>query len=306
MIGDIYMLGALLLAVISVVCLVVVIRRKARIAYGTQSRFGELLDVEVEMSDTEIRARLEYWCSRLGLGRICTRTGVTLKTLMDQAGIYRPELRVIVHVVYIVLPVILAMLAAGYTLVTGDFAERGLSAAVFGALFGYLLPRYGLRYMAGERNRKLQDEVLIMTHLLKMLFEAGLSIEQALRTVRRQSDLLLPNMCGELDQVIERIDAGMDCPGILTRWAAEVNVREVTDLAEMLAQLQLQGGNIQKRLSAMIVLMEDRARTELREKVGKLSGKMTVVMMLFLFPALMILVAGPGVLSITAALGGLQ
>jgi len=44
----------------------------------------------------------------------------------------------------------------------------------------------------------------------------------------------------------------------------------------------------------------------LREKVGKLSGKMTVVMVVFLFPALMIFVAGPGVMALAAALGGVR
>ena len=43
----------------------------------------------------------------------------------------------------------------------------------------------------------------------------------------------------------------------------------------------------------------------MKEKVGKLSVKMTVVMMITLLPALMLVLAGPAIISLAAAIKGM-
>ncbi len=306
MTAEIYLLAAVLFGLISAALLVVTLRVSARIHQVTQERLSTVLKLNKDAVDDSPAHKLERCCNRLGLHRLHKLTGASLRTLLDQAGIYRPELRAVVHGVYALCPFAFAGLLLLYVLATGDLREQGASALAFGALFGYFAPRYALRYLGGVRKRHLCEETLVMIHLLEMLFEAGLSIEQALRTLRDQARALMPHMCGELDKVIARIEAGMDRVLVLEQWGRGVGLREVSDLVEMLAQVSTQGGNLRRSLAELVVLMEDRSRTELREKVGKLSGKMTLVMVLFLFPALMIFVAGPGVMSLSAALGGLQ
>jgi tight adherence protein C len=48
--------------------------------------------------------------------------------------------------------------------------------------------------------------------------------------------------------------------------------------------------------------MEERQLSALREYVNVLSGKMSVVMMVFLFPALLIFLAGPGFIALAKGL----
>ncbi len=303
---ETYLLIAVLLGMISAALLVMTLRASARIHQVTQERLSTVLKLNKDAVDSSLAHKVERCCSRLGLHRLHRITGTSLRTLLDEAGVHRPEVRAVVHGIYALCPFVCAGLMALYILAAGDFREQGASALVFGALLGYFAPRYALRYAGGVRKRRLSDETLMMIHLLEMLFEAGLSIEQALRTLRDQTRTLMPNMCGELDKVISRLEAGMDRVTVLEQWGQSVGVREVSDLVEMLSQVSTQGGNIQRNLAELVALMEDRTRTELREKVGKLSGKMTLVMVLFLFPALMIFVAGPGILSLSAALGGMQ
>jgi tight adherence protein C len=300
---EVYLLIALVLGMASVVLLIITLRASARAHYMTQDRFGDLLNISSGPVNTGFAYRVEYWFNRLGLQRVY---GAALRAPLDEAGIIRPELRAIAHGFYVLSPVLFALLAGLYMFAAGRFAEEGASGLAMGGLFGYFVPRYTLRYMSDRRKRALADETLVMIRLLQMLFEAGLSIEQSLRTLREQAGILLPYMRHELDRVVKRIEAGMDRIQVLEEWSNSVGVREVSDLAEMLSQLMQQGGNVQKSLTEMVVLMEDRSRTELREKVGKLSGRMTVVMVLFLFPALMIVVAGPGIMSLTSALGSLR
>ncbi len=50
-------------------------------------------------------------------------------------------------------------------------------------------------------------------------------------------------------------------------------------------------------------MIEERRSLDLRERVNVMSGRMTVVMVLFFFPALLIFVAGPAFVSVLRALG---
>jgi tight adherence protein C len=74
----------------------------------------------------------------------------------------------------------------------------------------------------------------------------------------------------------------------------------------MLKQVTRYGGNIRDSLAEYTTLVEQRQVSELREYVSKLSAKMTVVMILFLFPALMIFLAGPGFMGLAKALKGVS
>ncbi|MNC72975.1 hypothetical protein D3C75_1241030 [compost metagenome] len=58
-----------------------------------------------------------------------------------------------------------------------------------------------------------------------------------------------------------------------------------------------------KSLLALKDLLDDRRLTRMQERVSKMSAKMSAVMMVFLFPALLIVLAGPGFSALTRALG---
>lgn len=293
---------ASILGLASLVLLGCSLRMPVRLRARSGRRFDYLLQLDTDRSRTAEPPLLAAWLDRIGL----RYPGSDIRAMLDTAGIQHPEIRMLIHTGIVSAPALFALFSVVYVLLTGGDGGTMFSAFLFGVLFGYLAPRYVMRYLAESRRRALADETLVMVHMMKMLFDAGLSIEQSFRTLQAQAGTLLPRMRQELDWVLKRIDAGMERAEVLNEWAARVGVSELSDLAEMLAQLSRQGGNVQKSLTEMTALMEDRNRTRLREKVGKLSGKMTVVMVLFLFPALMIFVAGPGIMAISAALGGVQ
>ena len=77
---------------------------------------------------------------------------------------------------------------------------------------------------------------------------------------------------------------------------------EFTDTCIILQQLIHQGGGAMKSLLALKQLLDDRRLTRLQEYISKMSAKMSVVMMVFLFPALLIVLGGPAMIAISRAL----
>ena len=86
--------------------------------------------------------------------------------------------------------------------------------------------------------------------------------------------------------------------------ATPLAVAELNDTITMLRQATRYGGTLREPLIEYTRIIEQRQVSELREQVGKLSAKMTIVMVIFLFPALMIFVAGPGFVGLAKALKG--
>jgi tight adherence protein C len=72
-----------------------------------------------------------------------------------------------------------------------------------------------------------------------------------------------------------------------------------------LRQVDRYGGEIREPLLAELNNLESRREMALREQVNVMSGKMTVVLVICFLPPLLIFIAGPALMSISASFGAL-
>lgn len=182
--------------------------------------------------------------------------------------------------------------------------EGSLLLAVFVALaVGFLLPKAWLRKKAETRQADLVLEISTLIPLLRSLFEVGLTVEQGLRVLTREAKDILPETVLELEWILARVDAGLELGDELRASAELLDIEEVTDTFGILEQLITQGGGGMDSLLKLKELIDERRLTALEEVVSKLSAKLSIVMLTFLFPALLIVLAGPGFVAIMKALG---
>lgn len=183
------------------------------------------------------------------------------------------------------------------------FPQSGnvLVVLLFSLALGYLIPKRLLAYAAKNRQQEVAVEVSTFIPLLRILFESGMAVEQALRVLSQDARELLPVLTGELRVVLSRVDSGLELSQELSKTASLLDVDEFNDTCVILQQLIQQGGGAMKSLQALKELLDDRRLTRMEEYISKMSAKMSVVMMVFLFPALMIVLAGPSFVAISRA-----
>ncbi len=234
--------------------------------------------------------------------RVSRRPGQEIELNLRRAGWTSPASRAIYYAVAALAPVA-GLLAGG---VWGAIAGEGIgdtaTAAFAGFVAGYMLPSRLLAWQARQRQKAMREEMLAVLHLLRMLFDAGLSLEHALRVISEQGQELAPQLASELGVALARINAGQERGDALEEMAAPLDVAELRDTVAILKQVTRYGGSLRESLARFAALIEDRRMTSLREHVSKLSAKMTVVMVVFMFPALMLFLAGPGFLALARAL----
>lgn len=245
-----------------------------------------------------------HWLGSSPLGRRLQKLDGETQALLDRVGWRRSRQRALFAAMQLGLPLLAVVLTL--ILQQGVLGGEGTHWLVWplcalGA--SYLLPKRLLAVAARRRQQRIAQEVSLMIPLLRILFETGLAVEQALRVLSQEGQALVPEISEELRQVLQRVDSGLALGPELEKSARVLAVDEFIDTCVILQQLLVQGSGAMKSLLALKDLLDDRRLTRMQERVSKMSAKMSAVMMVFLFPALLIVLAGPGFSALTRALG---
>jgi len=164
--------------------------------------------------------------------------------------------------------------------------------------FGYMLPKYLLKMLAHNRMKKFLEELPLFVDFLRMLQGVGLNLEQSLMVMTDTSFSALPTMSAELVEVTRQISSGRSRAQAFEKLADQLRIVELRELVAVLVQADRFGGSLQGPLLQFSKQLIERRHFDLQAEIGKTATKMTVVMVLFLFPALLIVTAGPGVIAI--------
>lgn len=242
------------------------------------------------------------------------RTGKTVEGWVDkqgettrllvQAGWRGADSRLWFYALQAAMPLIAGVLTVLlWTLGSGHIAGAMLPLYSF-ALFAlsFLIPRWVLRSVAKSRQQQIAREIPLFIHLLVLLFEAGLSIRQAFASLVREGRGVLPQLGQEFELVLRQLEAGGETAQVLKSMGDGLAVEDLNGVLGVLRQIDKYGGEVREPLLDALAILEERRGLDMREKVNLVSGRMTVVMVLFFFPALLIFVAGPAALAIIRAM----
>lgn len=214
-----------------------------------------------------------------------------------QAGFRGPRPLIIFSAARIGLPVIgvvvLSLSWIGSTLQLLFFVYAYVVFAV-----GYMLPKYILKMMARKRMDKFVEELPLFVDFLRMLQGVGLNLEQSLMVMTDTHFSALPTVSAELREVTRQISSGRSRAQAFEKLANQLHVVQLRELVAILVQADRYGGSLQEPLLQFSKQMVERRHFELQAQIGQTATKMTVVMVLFLFPALLIITAGPGMIAI--------
>jgi tight adherence protein C len=296
--------GAILFGVATVGALIVM-GLDARDSRRLRRRLGLLGEDSEEFEGADHKQLLEGFARKgQSLEKLVDKEGETPR-LLAQAGWRGPESRLLFYALQGLVPLLLVFgLFAGAALGVRLFQPPQLYLMMFAALaLSILAPRWVLRSAAKGRQLRIRNEVPLFVHLLILLFEAGLSTRQALSSIVREGRGVLPELGREFDSCVRQFEAGADTNEVLRTLGEVMEVDDLTSVLGVLRQVDRYGGEVREPLLDMMKLIEERRGMDLRERVNVISGRMTVVMVLFFFPALLIFVAGPAALSIMGTLG---
>jgi tight adherence protein C len=149
------------------------------------------------------------------------------------------------------------------------------------------------------RTRALQRGLADAVDLLVVCIEAGLGLNQALMRVAEEIERVSPEIAYELDLVILEMRAGTPRDEALRNMAERTELDDVRSWVSMMVQTERYGTSIADSLRVHSDTMRVKRRQRSEEAAAKLTVKLLIPLVLFVLPAIFVVVLGPGVLIFT-------
>jgi tight adherence protein C len=212
-----------------------------------------------------------------------------LRTKLMQAGYFNREAPVIFLGVKAAAMVaatagvllLLPMLVHGKQGATGILLAGGFSAV---AILG---PEQVLKTRRQSREREYSDGFPDLLDLLVASIEAGLSLDAAVTRVTEELERRYPNLTIHLRMLVLELRAGRARKDAWTAFAERLGIDDARALATMLRQAEEMGTSLGETLSVFSQDMRQKRMLRAEEKALALSAKLTVPLILFIFPCLL-------------------
>ena len=188
------------------------------------------------------------------------------------------------------------LLAAPVWLFLGNTPAGWISTAL-AALAGYIGPGLWLDWRVEKRRERIRDGLPDALDLLVVCLEAGCSIDQAIVKAGSELEIAYPDLASELHTIIIEGRAGKSRLDAFRGFADRTRLEEVRALVSMLVQTDRFGTSVAQALRAHSGTARTARRQRAEERAAKLAVKLVFPLVLFLFPALYVVLLGPAVIQ---------
>lgn len=171
--------------------------------------------------------------------------------------------------------------------------------------FGLLVPKLVLGALAKRLRKRTDEELPLLVDLLRLLQGVGFSVDQSLQMIGDRFQHVMPVLSREVRDANANYVRGRSRLQSLHR-LTEFGNEGLQGLVQLIVQVHEHGGAVQEPLRQFADRLREQRKLRMKEQSGKLSVKMTVVMMLTLLPALMLVLAGPAVISLVGTVAKMK
>jgi tight adherence protein C len=197
----------------------------------------------------------------------------------------------------VLFPVLLCVLAAVSGLASfGAFFVYAMSLGL-----GFLVPDFWLGRRIKKRQSKIRRGLPDVLDLLVICIEAGLSLDQGTARAAAELNKAQPELSDELTVVVLEQHAGRPRSESWKHFADRTGVDSVRNLVSMLVQSEQFGTSVAKTLRIHSDTLRTQRVQQVEEAAAKTTIKLIFPLVLFIFPALFLVVLGPAVILMIEA-----
>lgn len=222
-----------------------------------------------------------------------------LQTRLIHAGLYRREAMVIFLGLKTVLMLGPAVLGIALSLVGLISLKEGLILGACLGIGGLIGPSFWLDRMKGVRQSNFRRALPDALDVLVICLEGGLSLPASLRRVSHELRLVHPQLAAELALVQREIQLGRTSGEALRKMGERSDLEEIRSLASVIQQSEKFGASLVKSLRVHADTLRIKRQQRAEELAQAASTKMLFPTILFILPAMFVVILGPAAIHIT-------
>jgi tight adherence protein C len=252
------------------------------------------------------REQLEALAQALG-DRVVTRRSNVSETRLSllRAGFRGANAVPVYYTVRILLGAGFAFGATVLATIVGAPVLASLFGMLVFAAFGWLLPQVLVSRRKRKRSFEIQIALPDMLDMMVVCVEAGLGLNQAMDRVASELTQLSRILSDELRIVNLEMETGTPREDALRNLAERSDNEDLQSLVAMLIQTDRFGTSIARALRVHSKSLRIKRRQRAEEAAAKTTIKLVFPLVLFIFPAMFVVILAPAVLHIIRQMGGL-
>jgi len=172
-----------------------------------------------------------------------------------------------------------------------------IGVVVLGAGLGFLAPNMWLSSVASKRKEKVRHGLADTLDLMVVAVEAGLGLDAAIQRVGEELQNVHPELSEELQIAVLETQMGIPRNEALSNLANRTMVDELRALVAMINQAERFGTSIARALRNQAESLRMKRRQAAEERAQQCAVKLMLPLILFIFPAIFVVLAGPAALS---------
>ncbi|MGD9384817.1 MAG: type II secretion system F family protein, partial [Desulfobacterales bacterium] len=172
------------------------------------------------------------------------------------------------------------------------------------AMAGFYLPNLWLRLRISRRREAILKGFPDALDLMVVCVEAGMGLDSTITRVAKEIELNNSILSDELKLYNLEMRAGKLRKDALKNLAMRTDVDEVNNLVTLLLQTEKFGTSVGQALTVYSDTMRTQRFQRAEEMAAKIPTKLLFPLVLFIFPALFVVILGPAVINIVRAFKG--
>jgi tight adherence protein C len=225
-----------------------------------------------------------------------------LKQKLVRAGYYGERAITNFVIFKVVSPILLPLLMVPLLLnlkVSGALKPLLMYAPI---ILGFYLPNLVVNHQIQARQKNINEGLPDALDLLVVCVEAGLGLNAAIKRVADDCKVNNPVLSQEFTVLNLEILAGLDREQALRNLAERTGVEDLSTLCAILIQADRFGTSIATALRVQSDTLRTTRRQRLEEKAAQTAVKLIFPLLLFIFPALMVVILGPAIIQVMETL----
>lgn len=176
-----------------------------------------------------------------------------------------------------------------------------LGLAAFAAGVGMMLPNLWLALASSGRKQKIREGLPDTLDLLVVSVESGLALDAALKRVGDEMAPVHAELSEELRISTMEAQMGLPRAEALDNMARRTAVDELRSLVSVITQAEKFGTSIAKALRNQAESLRTKRRQAAEERAQKTAVKLLIPLVLFIFPAMFVVLGGPAAINVIQA-----
>lgn len=178
------------------------------------------------------------------------------------------------------------------------------SSSILICYMTYKYPEYQIMKHIKKKQKEFIKYFPDAVDLLSVCVEAGLGVDGAIERVASEFSELSKAVSSEFNRLSKDVMSGLPREEALKNMAKRINTNDLQSFTAMLVQSEKMGTSVAQSLRVYCESLRTRKKQRIEELVQSASTKMTIPMILFLLPALFIVILYPAVIKIMENMAG--